>query len=358
VIKTRRSLHSPQNRLARNGLACSEKGEAMAAEHTPPGGLGRRLLAAAQQDTSWLVRIGGDTERRLTTAEVVDAYNDQSIEPDTYVWTEGMATWEQLQAVDALVDALHAEAERYQGGSGPSDEPGSAAPAESGDARSEDSLVFSLSTLVQDRPAQESPARARDDSGLIDLAALSASAATAPAGEATATPPQDMLFGGGLFTEAKAKSVAPPASPALPAPARQRGLIIGLSAAAALMAALLVFQIVRTHGAAESSAANGVASATAAPQSTGEERAPEPAPSAVVAAPTSAPSADPADSAVVVADNQRPGKGQLPPPRPTGRGTSRPPADPPPAKTAPPKTGACPCDANDLMCQMRCAAKP
>ncbi len=329
----------------------------MSAEHTPPGGLGQRLLAAAQQDTSWLVRIHGDAEHRLTTAEVVDAYNDQRIEADTYVWTEGMASWEQLQAVDALVDALHAEAARLQSETGSGSESRRGSPGSNGSTQSEDSLVFSLATLVQDHPAQGSSVRAADDSGLIDLAALSASSGVDRATPLPTEPPRDLLFGGGLFPEAKAEAPHPPTSSRPQAPSKQRGLIIGLSAAAALLAGLLLFQVVRTTG-APASPQPGMARASATPEPAAEARGtPSATPSAATVGSTDSPHGASKEGSVAVAETKTPAAGRRPPtgPRPTA---VKPPVSPPPATSARRITGACPCEEHDLMCQMRCAAKP
>jgi len=293
-----------------------------------------------------LVRIGDHTERRLTTAEVVDAYNDRTIEPGTYVWTDGMAAWQQLQAVDALVDALHEEAGRVGTGGLDADREGQAEAGANGSAGREDSTVFSLATLVQEHPSPKSSEALSDDSGLIDLAALTGTPA------APAERPSDALFADGLFFAAQVEPVRPSPNPPPPARGKQRPIIIGLSVAAAVLAGMLVFQVVRSHGATATTQPDAAATASGAPVAVADSLAPP------TAAPSDTPAAEPADSAVAMAETKPPAAERMPPNRRQQPVGNSPPVSPPPDKSARPTTGACPCPEDDLMCQMRCAAKP
>ena len=87
----------------------------------PPSTLGQHLLAAAQQDHSWVVRVA-EEERTLSTEQVVAAYNEHAIDGETFVWTEGMQDWQPLEDVDTLVDALHEAAARRSASGSATDE--------------------------------------------------------------------------------------------------------------------------------------------------------------------------------------------------------------------------------------------
>jgi hypothetical protein len=312
----------------------TKKGDAMAPETQLSGGLGPRLLAAAQRDSSWLVRMG-DGQRRLTTDEIVAAYNDRRIQPDTYVWTETMQSWRELQEVDVLVDALHEEAARSA----------DATPAASAPGTRDDSAIFSLAMLVA-RPAQPSEA-ARDDSGLIDLAGLAAAATPAPAASVAV----DAFSGGGLFPlEAPAPS-APLAEP--PKAKSARGVVFGLIAAVVVLASALAFQIARSVGAPTAPSASPALPIAAASASPEESVAAPPAPADHEAAVAS--SSTPADGSAV--PTPAPSASQ----RPTRSHRATPP--PIPSASAAPKgpkgrtKGACPCKPDDLACNMQCAVR-
>lgn len=331
--------------------------------------LGDHLVSVARQDASWIVQLDDDTQKTLTTDQVVDAYNRRMIDPETYVWADGMRTWQQLQAVDHLVDALHARA---------TDAPPSSDTlmhstavedrctavedqSASGEGRGgpikethEDSAIFSLAMLTSDQPVAESDDRT-DDSGLIDLRAMMAAAEPAP------QPPigvADPISQPGLF------HAPPPSAPATaaPAPVRDnRGLVIGLIAAIAVLSALLVFQVVRTTGESPETRTGSEPVATMAeevpvvqPPSATPARArdvPAPPSSAGQDEPTAASTTDPsATKTPVVA------------PRTTHAAR---PKTKTPAKTTAPKTpkpakapsGGCQCAPGDLDCHMRCAVK-
>ena len=318
----------------------------MTNDRTPPSTLGRQLLAAARHDTSWLVRMGDDDPRTLTTREIVDAYNERLIDPDTYVWTDGMRTWQELQTVSAIVEALHAEVAHER-----ASEPTRLEPRQAAD-RHENSAIFSLAMLVGDRQPKEAAATTTDDSGLIDLAALTAPAGPAP----TSTTGQGGLPSGGLFPEAPVAIAEPRPSAPRPAARNDRRLVLGLGATAMALLCALVFQIVRmpqelppsaaltedSSSPAETQPAPPVAVAEPVPtaaEGVAEESRAEPAPSAASAVPP----------------------GISPPLSKRPPVTGRPPAttsktpSPPPAPTTAAK--GCPCPVDDLMCQMRCATR-
>lgn len=280
----------------------------MSLQKPPSIELRRHLLAAGHEELRWHVRMRDEMERMLTTAEVVDAYNECLIDPETYVWTDGMHDWQQLQLVDELVDALHAEADRE---------------AKAPSKRTEESAMFSLASLVA-RP-QESVAARDDDSGLIDLAALSA-----PLSQAQ---PQVLPFDGGLFPVPVS---APRPTVSIKPAADHRGVILGLMAAVGVLSALLVFQIVRS-GESTAPPAEEIATTTTA--------APPAAPPEI--APRIEPSSPPVESAPELAKSAPPVI-RRPPVPPTTSASVKPPPPPPPKDI-------CRCKPEDLDCYMRCA---
>jgi hypothetical protein len=175
----------------------------------------------------------------MTIGQLVDAYNTGEVIAETYVWTEGMADWAQLGQVAEIVDALYAAAGAGGTSDGyaaaaqpayhqPAAEPSSpwsehphagssagraavagargqdlfgryavagseeevttsapqdmAPPAAATGARNESSVLFSLSALTASAgstaPMMSAPppTDSNDDSGLIDLKALTAAA--------------------------------------------------------------------------------------------------------------------------------------------------------------------------------------
>ncbi len=339
--------------------------------------LGQRLLAAAQQECHWLVQVSDDVQHTLTTEQVVDAYNDCVVDPETYVWTQGMDSWQQLQLVDALVDALHARADQAAQADRPSStlnqaqqaverppqlfwphlsQPQSSQPRQpelpsNGSARNDDSAIFSLTMLVGDSEPPEPSERCSEDSGLIDLAAMAASAA---AKQPAPDPSMDALLVGGLFPAAAVAPVATVTPEPAPAPRGNKGIIMGLIAAITLLSAMLVFQVVRTGETASSAPASG-ATATPAKSAAVAARAPATPSSGAptIAAPepptpASSASAEPAPSATP--DNRIAAS-----PQPTPIKQPTPPA-PPSNTTRPPKKDCNSlCKQGDLTCNMRCA---
>lgn len=56
------------------------------------------------------VDFGDNDQRTMTVAEIVAAYNAGTMTAETFVWADGMADWQPMGQVPALVDALHAAA--------------------------------------------------------------------------------------------------------------------------------------------------------------------------------------------------------------------------------------------------------
>jgi predicted Zn finger-like uncharacterized protein len=157
----------------------------------------------------YAVDIADNDQRNMTIHQIVGAYNEGLITADTYIWKEGMADWQTLAEVREVAEALHAAARpgapaavRRPGPSkdlfgsidtagGENDITTSAPPpmmtAGTG-ARNESSVLFSLSALTGAPEVSSSSMTAKrgraaaDDSGLIDLQALTSAEATAGAG--------------------------------------------------------------------------------------------------------------------------------------------------------------------------------
>ncbi|HEY3257025.1 MAG TPA: DUF4339 domain-containing protein, partial [Polyangiaceae bacterium] len=190
--------------------------------------------------SQYSVDFGEGDQRNLSVSEIVAAYNAGQVTAETYLWADGFADWKALGEVEEIVEALHAatqaaapaaatatpspwsapaaapraaarpargaaadlfggiehagseeevltSAPEPAGGSGGHSAPalGSGSGSSTG-ARNESSVLFSLSALTSasspvaaSRPAPRpsaSSSASRDDSGLIDLKALTAAA--------------------------------------------------------------------------------------------------------------------------------------------------------------------------------------
>jgi predicted Zn finger-like uncharacterized protein len=259
----------------------------------------------------------------------------------------------------------HSPAGRGGGGGGGLGASASAGGAGTG-ARNESSVLFSLSALTSaasrpsSRPvaplAQPSGAATREDSGLIDLKALTAAATKSEAMAAPALPTAPLIsplaasplgiaspLGGGLAAQASYDYGAPPAK-------NKTGLFIGGGIAVAAIAAVAIAIILRPPPPAP--AAPPVAAAPApAP-------APTPAPTPEVTA------TPPSTGTAETGDAPKAGKpatggvrrtGGIAPKKGGGGTTTAPPAAEAPAAPKP-KKNPCGCAAGDLQCAMRCAA--
>jgi predicted Zn finger-like uncharacterized protein len=167
----------------------------------------------------YAVDIADNDQRNMTIHQIIGAYNEGLISADTYIWKEGMADWQTLAEVRDVADALRAAARpvaatpaavrRPDQGTTPdlfgrihtagseddittsAPEPMPALTAGTG-ARNESSVLFSLSALTgtagPTSSSSAAPKRGRDDSGLIDLHALTAAAEAAGPGGGFSAP--------------------------------------------------------------------------------------------------------------------------------------------------------------------------
>jgi predicted Zn finger-like uncharacterized protein len=243
--------------------------------------------------TVYSVDLADNDQRNMSVAELVAAYNSSQITAETYVWAEGFDDWKPLGEVGEIVEALHAASS--PAASAPSAAAGSTSGARGGaasvggvaavprpdlfggiekagseedvttsappeeppqrqlptGARGESSVLFSLAALTSSTSADHPPAAGtgtttatKEDSGLIDLKALTAEkesraaaggfgAAPAPLGMAS---PLGMAapLGGGMDSVVAAVDI-PRLKP-------KNGLYIvgGMAAAAAIVAGAIV----------------------------------------------------------------------------------------------------------------------
>lgn len=378
--------------------------------------------AAPAFGVMYSVDLGENDQRQMSLGDVVTAYNEGTINAETYVWADGFADWTALAQVEEIVAALHAAAAQdsptaptdetsaaaasaapsespwdhsaprvgapsgggvdlfgnVSGAGGEADQISSApfgAPAqpaahEGTGARNESSVLFSLSALTSgtspSRPSVPVPAAAsggNDDSGLIDLKALTAAAeATAhvPAAVAVApitSPLAASPLGGPLGVPGMGMGGMGGVGASIPpyqAKSNKNGLIIG----GFLFAAIVAAAAIMTLGGGEEEKPVPPAVPAAAP--TLEAPAPAPVPTASPELPTS--DAKP-PSTGTEEDPAAPAKPSgiakpRPTPKPSGSSsTASPSPDPSPAPAAAPKpkTGKCGCKSDDLMCLMNCA---
>jgi predicted Zn finger-like uncharacterized protein len=380
----------------------------------------------------YAVDIADNDQRNMTIHQIVGAYNEGLISADTYIWKEGMADWQTLAEVKAVADALHAAARpvapaavrRADSGSadlfgrintaGGEDDITTSAPEPSFSAgtgaRNESSVLFSLSALTgSESTAQGSSGKRRtpaDDSGLIDLTALTAGETSGGGGFGASA----SAYGASPLISAPLGGVAGPALGGGLAPGygTQRSGARTLVIAASMLAVLIiggaaVFVVNRGSGDTEPTSALEPAPAASPEKArpaepeparlaekTEKEKAepiaepaekekatetasvkdsvspdelptaaPEPAPKPT---PRPAPAAAPKPRPPVAAAPAR-AKPAPPPPapepeqKPAPRATPEP--DPAAAEAAKKKKAAprCECAPADLMCAMRCSAK-
>jgi hypothetical protein len=376
----------------------------------------------------YAVDIADNDQRNMTIHQIVGAYNEGLVTADTYIWKEGMADWQTLAEVKAVADAIQAAARpvapaavrRAEQGSGPDlfgriataggeDDIATSAPepvvsAGTG-ARNESSVLFSLSALTGSGDTG-SPGATRgksgrsssDDSGLIDLTALTASEGANAGGGFGASA---NAYGASPLISAPLGGVSGPAlgagfAPGYGAP-RSGGRTV-LIAASVLAVAILggagLLFLNRGSGDTEPSAPLEQPATAAAPAAAEKRPAePEPAIGAAAAEP-SKPAKDEKETkpASVTTDSvspdelpaapepaSKPARPAAPKPKPAPAPAPAPvarakPVVPPPApepepvaapKPAPaaeepkkkPAGPRCDCKPADLMCAMRCSAK-
>ncbi len=403
-------------------LGGGEGGAAARTSQSEPVGPARNEFA---------VDIADNDQRNMTVAQIVTAYNEGLINGDTYIWREGMADWQTLAEVPDIATALHAAAQAdgvgipkaaavSEGSSsdlfggidraGGEDDIATSAPQPTAGtgARNESSVLFSLSALTASEskhpPADER--KSSDDSGLIDLQALTAAEpigssqggvlGVAPGGFATSPLMSAPL--GGVSSPAMAAGMGP----------GQKGsstrtfVLVGIGALT-MAILVVVLYVVQFRGPAEPQVASEVRPApTAAPApassgtvEVGTAAAAEPIgatqkPSSAQAAggtevdELSEPEEDPAEaedkartkaasapaksaapkrSAPARRERQRPAPSRV---KPVAKAPSPPRSAPPapaPAKASPKKapkkkkkSSNCDCKPADLMCAMKCSA--
>jgi predicted Zn finger-like uncharacterized protein len=362
--------------------------------------------------TEYSVDLGEGDQRSMPLVEVVAAYNTGQITGETYVWADGFADWKPLSDVQEIVDALHAAttggrgsspqaaaaapweakaqpvparaaAKPARGGSsdlfgraeraGSEDDVSTSAPEGAGGSsgatgsRNESSVLFSLSALTSaSKPSATgtrstsgtTSAASREDSGLIDLKALTAAAVRA-----------EPASGGGLSAPAMAPLAASPLGVAAPlglgsplgvgglagdlqAPAKSKtGLFLAIAiVAAAVIVALAVIL--------KPTPAPVVVAPPPPPPAPAP--APTPTPTPTLAAqppPTGTPSAEPASSAEKKKPVVYAHKGTSSPKKSGGSSTGSGDSDSTPAPAPKPKGNSCGCSPTDLTCNMRCGVK-
>ncbi len=381
--------------------------------------------AAAPSSTEviYTVDLGENDQRQMSTPQLVEAYNTGAVTAETYVWADGFADWTPLGQVEELVAALHAAAEPAAAAppldeasavgastqveekpwdSGPNSPDAAAAPAAAGGpdlfgsvtdagaesegvsvgtasnpfsgantgARNESSVLFSLSALTSgtgsSRPSVPAPApstsgNVSEDSGLIDLKALTATAEAGGPGAPQQPPPAPVAAVSPFGAPSPLGAPSPIASPsigpgAMPAQKNNTGLIIGISI---VVAAVAVAAIMTFGGNEEQPVAPPVPAVTAPPAAApapAPEPAPEPAPAASAAEsdakpPATGTEADPPAPSVQKKTYSKP-KTSAPAPKAS---PSPSPAPKPKPKPKPKPQSKCGCKADDLMCLMNCA---
>jgi predicted Zn finger-like uncharacterized protein len=354
---------------------------------------------------SFLVNVADGDQRTMTLDEIVAAHRSGVVTDDTYVWADGMTDWQAVSehvevaaavagggAAPAPQPSMHSipDMDAYGAGAAVAPEPvapaaaarkepkasrdlfgedrpsggglfgggssGGAAPAATASGtgkRDENSVLFSLSALTAveaSAPVGKSTAK-KDDSGLIDLKALAASAPSTPT---AASAPVDFMPDAGAVFPLGMPIIAPPvqAAPgvgmdvAAPPPEKSK-LPILVGGAVAIVAMVLVFFLVKGD---PPPPPVPTPAQTAAPAPTAEPPPP-------VAEPTAEPTAEPSASASAAPVAAAP-KGKWPPPKTGGTpAAGNPPAGGPatPPKPPPPKS-KCGCAPSDLMCNMKCSA--
>ena len=373
----------------------------------------------------YAVDIADNDQRNMTIHQIVGAYNEGLITADTYIWKEGMADWQTLAEVKPVADAIQAAARpvapaavrRAEQGSGPDlfgriatagseDDIATSAPEPSisagTGARNESSVLFSLSALTGSGDTGPSGAgrgksgrSSADDSGLIDLTALTASEGANASGGFGASA---SAYGASPLISAPLGGVSGPAlgagfAPGYGAPrSGGRTLLIAASvlAVAILGGAGLLFL---NRGGGDTEPTSSLEPAPAAAPAEKEKRPAETEPIATKPEPATPAKDDPGTEPASVKDSVRADELPAAAPEPVSRpAATRPPPKPKPAPApapvrakpaapapvpepepvaAPPKPAPaeaaepkkkpagprCDCKPADLMCAMRCSAK-
>jgi predicted Zn finger-like uncharacterized protein len=153
--------------------------------------------ASPADGTSYLVNVGDGDQRTMSLADVIASYNAGVVGAETYVWADGMADWQPLGQVDAIVAALSGGAAPAPAASGP------------GAAGHEAEAAYAAAAASAAQPAYAAPA-----------AEPAYGAAAQPAYGAAAQPAYGASqpgYGAPSGFEAQAAYAAPAAQPAQPA---------------------------------------------------------------------------------------------------------------------------------------------
>jgi predicted Zn finger-like uncharacterized protein len=367
--------------------------------------------AGSAQAGDYSVDFGDSDQRSMSVADIVQAFRRGELTADTYVWAESMSDWQPIGAVPELAEALNAAAPpspsappraaaRTGAGRGSAhdlfggiDKAGSeedvmtsapqgggggaaaAAGAVTG-ARNESSVLFSLSALTASGPIAPGPSKSAvsmpassdskvDDSGLIDLRALTSSVGSQPvAGPlGLGSPSLGMAAPLGGMTAPVAAMDGPPPQAA----SSKTGLYIG--GALVLVGALIAGAIVlKPQPPAPVAVAAPVAPAPVAPPPEPKKEEPTAQPpatgtAATEAAPKVASAAKPAAGGGGHASKPKASSGSLP----AVDKQEKPSSSPPPSSASDSSSGdgepkkkkkekSCNCSPGDLMCAMKCAS--
>lgn len=391
-------------------IRCKKCGATIVVGGADAGSAPSAAAAESAGGSIYTVNISDSDQRSMSLAEVIEAYNNGTVNGETYVWAEGMDDWLPLASVPEITAALGGGGEaaapepapapaaaRRDAGRSKVDLFGGAAQAGSEEevvrqsalpaptpsyggggggggsltgARSEQSVLFSLSALANTASAPSSASSANkkttEDSGLIDLSALARAAAEQPAAAAPAALPLTPMLGapvlGAPVLEAPAVTAA---AAAAAAPEAAKGNKSGALIAGALVlgciviAAALFFSrkdpandvtavqpTATTTATATATATATEAAATAAPTSTAVD--PTAAAATATATATTTATAAPVATAKPVANTKKTTADT----KPATAATTKPAA----AATAKPAASKCGCAPSDLMCNMKCAA--
>jgi len=376
---------------------------------SPPAPGGGDPVGPAHDE--YAVDIADNDQRNMTIHQIIGAYNEGMITADTYIWKEGMADWQTLAEVREVASALHAAARpaaaatpaavrrgehnssadlfgRIHTAGGEDDittsapEPAASMTAGTG-ARNESSVLFSLSALTGTAAPVAPPSaptkRGRsDDSGLIDLQALTSGEANAGMGGYGATP---NAFGASPLISAPLGGVSGPAlggglAPGYGRRSGNKGLIIAALALAALIIGGVV--VLKLGGGDTEQPTSALDKVNAKPEPRPEPVPKEPEPAAAEPAKpegTAAGTNRPVSAEELPTANPEPSAAPKPvaAPRPAARPkpvVPKPAALPPPpapepepapkpaaVKPAEPVKKRCECKPADLLCAMKCSAK-
>ncbi|HVY48461.1 MAG TPA: zinc-ribbon domain-containing protein, partial [Minicystis sp.] len=93
------------------------------------GGTADPVSTSGGADGSYLVNVADGDQRTMNVQELVAAYHGGVVNADTYVWADGMADWQPIAQVDALVAALNEQAAPALAAAAPAYDAQPAAPA-------------------------------------------------------------------------------------------------------------------------------------------------------------------------------------------------------------------------------------